>query len=357
MKIKKMLVEMVEPNSDFMRILSIRKGNLDPNDVEFDDPYISSVDKNNIYFEFSRNIDFFEYMTPYDEEDTNDIIYAYDTYDRYYEFDWYSDDEWDGGYVLSSLSDSNMIIIEEIIKFISPRLLTINERYRKMEEFSMVLKTTFDSQVTQIIEVFGESKQEAINTGVKNYTKKLVDTIFEIMNLSIEQRYGRYGYGDFEYVKMSISSLALMYSRHGNFNTPIKDVIKNHAEGKDRNFLQAPYENYYELEDLEVFQENFDLYTKPILEYMVEIIEDGEMFASDYLEIYNYINSKYEFDTPIKVETEKDDNTFLTIKSLELDGTINIEIKKDFNQIKMANVKLNTLTTLLTNYSLFDIFD
>lgn len=359
MKIKKMLVEMVEPDSDFMRILNIRKGKLDADTVEFDDPYIDSVDKNYVYFNFNTYEDFFEYMTTYDHMDAEDINWAYNS-NQYYEFDWYTvEEDWNEGYILLSLNDDNQNKVEEIIKFISPQSLSIEESWEKSKKFSEILKVTFQNEVVKLMDAYQESKQEAMNDGIEKYIKELVDTMFKTMNIIPDYNSWSRSYSPntFDFFKMPISSLTVMYTRYGDFNAEIKDVIKNHADSHDREFMAPPREDVYNYENMDLFNENFNFYAKRILEEMIEMIEDEEIFSPDYLKILNYIDKKYKFDEPIKVETGKSDDTYVTIKSLEPDGTINIIIKQDYINKRGANVKLSTLNTLLTNYSLFDIFD
>lgn len=355
-----MLVEMVEQDSDFMRILNIRKGNLDPNTVEFDDPYIDEVDKNYVYFEFNTYEDFFEYMTTYDNSDATDINLAYNYSRNYYELDWYTvEEDWNEGYILSSLNNDNENRVEEIIKLISPQSLSIEDSWVKSKKFSTILKTTFQNESEKLMDAYHESKQESINDGIEKHINELVDTMFKIMNITRDNNYWSRSRSSntFDYFKMPISSLSVMYARYGNFNAKIKDVIKYHAESNDRQFMSSPMEDIYNYENRDLFDENFNFYAKSIFEKMIEILKDEEMFSPDYLKIFNYINDKYEFDEPIKVETGKSDDTYVTIKGLEPDGTINIIIKQDYINRRGANVKLNTLTTLLKNYSLFDIFD
>ena len=127
MKLKNILVEVVDEDSDFMKIMGILKGRINPTDVSFSESWIDGIDKDYIYFEFKDTDEFYDIMTPYDEEDRNDVEWLRGNPMGYYEFDWYYvEEDWNEGHVDAYMSDENLETFKKIITYLKPELRNLS---------------------------------------------------------------------------------------------------------------------------------------------------------------------------------------------------------------------------------------
>ena len=76
-RLGKILVENVSSDSDFMKLLAISKGKLNPKDVDFDMEDLYKVDKDYVYFWFDEEEDLLTKFFDYDEYEAKDILWMY----------------------------------------------------------------------------------------------------------------------------------------------------------------------------------------------------------------------------------------------------------------------------------------
>ena len=116
MNLKKILVEQLSPESDFGKILAIKKGTVDRTDIEFSSEYINDFDDKYMYFDFDGADNYLKYFLDsdyaedgYGIEDIDQWVYALNFgFDGDEYLDWSNvDDEWQNGYPVNGLNTEN----------------------------------------------------------------------------------------------------------------------------------------------------------------------------------------------------------------------------------------------------------
>jgi len=354
MKLKNILVEVVDKNSDFMKIMDILKGRIDPKDVDFNEDWISKVDKDYIYFDFHDVDEFYDIMTPFDDDERNDIEWLRGDPSRYYEFDSYMiDEDWSEGYVYNSMSEENEKLFKKLVTLLKPEWKTLNfsNDWDKVRDF---IDATLPDLKEKILDYYWQGRDGAFERGNERMAEEYTENILKTLGIEFNRSW-YYGTNDFKSVKMPLSNLMIMYATVGTPNDSIEKILDTYSNKKVMNFLGSPRDSVYEYEDTEWFGEYFNENITSLLEETFEEME--EEFIPDYDKIYDYVQKKYGFNKVMAIPSSLNKEHRIYLKTLTPEGKIDFTIYGEDGRKKEGVAKVSTIETLFNNYQLFDIFD
>lgn len=354
MKLKNILVEVVDEDSDFMKIMGTLKGRINPTDVSFSESWIDGIDKDYIYFEFKDTDEFYDIMTPYDEEDRTDIEWLRGDPSGYYEFDWYYvEEDWNEGHVAAYISDENLETFKKIIFYLKPELrkLSFEDNW---DEVRKIVDNNLPKLKDKILNAYWEGRDVGFSNGAEKLSEDITNDILKILGIQFDSSW-RYGTNNFEYIKMPLSNLMKMYATVGRPTDSIKTIIELYAEKKDIYFPSYPRDQIYEYEDYKSAKEYFNREIQLPLEYALdEILEE---YIPEWNEIYDYVEKKYGFNQILTIPSSPNKENKIILNGLTPEGKLNFTLYGKDERKKEGVAKVSTIDTLFNNYQLFDLFD
>ena len=375
MNLKKILVEQLSPESDFGKILAIKKGTVDKTDIEFSPEYVYDFDDKYMYFDFDGAENYLRYFLDpeYAEdghgiEDLDQWVYALNggfLHDEYLDYS-NIDDEWDSGYVLNTLSTENKEKLDKIILLLKPdgQELIKKETYRdrtfynnpeNMSKFLLGVESLKDPLSDVYHDATNESHSVAANREVQEDGQKMLEPLgFELD-----------GRLQFHYYKIPLANIALLYSRYSdNINDDLTKVLRKAAS----KLVQFPpsdstWEYLSESEDIEVFNKIYQPRASKILDNVTEEILENSKNLEEYRKIYKYISGKYGFDKKqVLPNVGTDPNSKILFSVQSVDPTTNmldVRFEKSWKTRK-TQMAFSDFINLMNNTRLFnfgDIFD
>jgi hypothetical protein len=353
MKLKKILVEQLVPESDFGKILALKKGTVDPTDVEFSSPYIYSFDKDYLYFIFEDTDEYINYFLGQEANEYNWEYYLNGGFFREEYLEGRESEEWDEGYPISALNAENKQKLEKIGKLLFPDKVdvfqkspTYPEHYASQERIARAFEP-HDFLKDRLLDAYVSAENESHSYGANEAMQNVDNDISGPLGFENDGR-------KFEEYKIPISSMVLLYSRFGSPSEDIDDVVKRAAEKLSSFPYDSPWELLAESYDNEVFKKEYQPNASKVLDQALEEIKENSENLEEYRRIVKYVNNLGGFDKRIPINNGKNDIVF---KDVDLeDNKIRIQIlAKDRWYGKGYKVTLDTLVNLLNNFSLFDL--
>jgi len=374
MNLKKILVEQLSPESDFGKILAIKKGTVDKTDIEFSSEYINDFDDKYVYFDFDDAENYLKYFLDpeyaedgYGIEDIDQWVYAlnYGFRDNEY-LDWSAvDDEWESGYPVDILNTENKEKLDKIILLLKPDGQDLIEKssygtrvlYKDAEKITAFLKG-YDTIKNPLLDVYHDAINESHSVAASKDIEEDAEKMLEPLGFESDGR-------NFHYYKIPLSNLALLYSRYSNnVNDDITTVLRKSAD----KLLKFPstdsvWEYLSESEDVEVFNRGYQPTASEILDNALEQVLEESKDLEEYRKIYNYILKNYGFEKKHRIPnvgTDANSNIGFSVDSV--DPTTNkLDVNFEQNWIrKKTTMTFSDFINLLNNTRLFnfgDIFD
>jgi hypothetical protein len=353
MKLKKILVEQLVPESDFGKILALKKGTVDPTDVEFSSPYIYSFDKDYLYFDFGDVEDYIKYFWYEEDNEYNWGYYLNGGFLREEYLDGRESEEWDEGYPISALNAENKQKLETIGKLLFPDKMDVFQKSRTNPEYYASqerIGRAFESHdflKDRLLDAYVSAENNSHSYGANEAMQNVDNDISGPLGFELEGR-------KFEDYKIPISSMVLLYSRFGSPNEDIDDVVKRAAEKLSSFPYDSPWELLAESYDNEVFKKEYQPEASKILDQALEEIIENSENLEEYRKILNYIDKLGGFGKRTSINNGKN---FIIFKDVDLeDNKIRIQLLGNNKWYgKVYKVTLDTLVNLLNNFSLFDL--
>jgi hypothetical protein len=242
-----------------------------------------------------------DYLTMFDL--TDDDIWFIERVDSPYndfEFEQYDtmSYDWDEGYLIRNFNDENIDKVNEILKFLNPKLMNYDNSGddNLMSEVSKLLRTKFEREIDNIVleytDLTNECKQRAAKEDITN---SLCDKLI---------RYGIVEKYCFDSYYTTVNVLLGLYKMNKNKNLTIKELLSSFL--KELN-VDGFYDNYYEYycDDFDI--EGFNQYVSRQLDSIIEdVVDNPEYFynVEDYQKLFNFIFPKYKLDTWYKLERD-----------------------------------------------------
>lgn len=356
---KKILLEKISSDTDFGKILGLKKGTVDKTEINFGIDEIYSWDDEYIYFDFDGPREMLEFLFGEREDDNimlmnddeiNDWAgsmnsgFGYDYYD-----DW--DNDWKEGYTLDALNMDNKMKVMNILKIVGPKYLDefkINLRgnFSQVEKLANLLKNIEDME-----DSLGDVYLDAQNTSAKVGAEKELELITNNMMSAIGfESDGRI----YNYYKMPLTKVALHFSRYGDSSDSLRYILRKASE-RQNNF--PPNDNTWEFLnenfDSETFQEIYQEGASNVLDSVMESLTDGLGYSEEFTKLFDYVNDQYELGRVNRIE---DGMTYI-INSIDPSTLkLNVRFSKGWRG-KNFQLTLKDFENLVSNYTLFDIFE
>ena len=361
LKLKKLILSEQSTN-DFLTLMKVKLKKIDPSDATFlDGDKIDDIDDTNVYLKYDSYTNFLEDIFDDSEGNVSSWMWAWH---QPYRYDWYdcynTKEDWDNGYIFPyAFTEEQVLKIKEIISYVRPELIKcfgenkssitsdcvpkITEELEKLEDFRDLTE-----------DLYCNAEDYAISSAMEKYTDELFDKIKK------ELPYTTSYYGT-EEISIPIDNIIAMYSKRGETNLSIIDIIKKHYERDNviDDFNSSPMETAWNIgKDEEAFRGEWDSRMDTILENLLEKIQEGEYDIDSISKSYEFINKKGGMDKNIDIPNT---DYRISFKKILPDGDISYYISgnsKDGQwKSKHVSSSLENLENLFSNYQMFDIFD
>jgi hypothetical protein len=281
-----------------------------------------------------------------------------------YSYDWYdcynAKEDWDNGYIFPyAFTEEQVLKIKEIISYVSPELIKCFGENKSSITSDCVEKITEELGKLEDLrdlteELYCTAEDYAISSAMEKYTDRLFDKIKQELPYKNRNTHS-------EEISIPIDNIIAMYSKRGETNLSIIDIIKKHYERDNviDDFNTSPQEVAWNIgKDEEAFRNEWDSKMDTILDNVLEKIQEGEYDIDSISKSYEFINKKGGMDKNIDIPNT---DYSISFRKILPDGDINYYIagnsKKGTYQSKYVTSSLENLENLFSNYQMFDIFD
>lgn len=362
LKLRKLILSEQSTN-DFLTLMKIKLKKIDPSDATFlDGDKIHDIDDDNVYLKYDSYTEFLEDIFEDSEGNISSWMWAWQ---QPYRYDWYdcynSKEDWENGYIFPyAFTEEQVLKIKEIISYVRPELVGCFKESKSDMSSNCVQKITEELEKLEDFrdlteELYCQAEDYAISSAMEDYTNRLFERIKK------ELPYNYNSYYRAEEISIPIDNIIAMYSKRGETNLSIIDIIKKHYERDNviDDFNSSPMETAWNIgKDEEAFRGEWDRRMDSILENLLEKIQEGEYDIDSISKSYEFINKKGGMDTNINIPNT---DYKISFKKILPDGDIGYYISgnsKD-GQWKSKHVtsSLENLENLFSNYQMFDIFD
>ncbi len=290
--IQKVIKENDENETLYGRLMDIKNGDyVTSSELGSIDPLIYKINYNEsnplasmIFIRFDDDSEFFKLFDIPDYE-VNTLSRIAQGYFDELGWDFYQQ-EWDEGYLIYEFSPENMGKIEEIWRLILPDVKFESNNYGI---FSKKLEQLMDREVSRIIDYYKSGKDQ---------------TLYEIVEEDIKNSYcsffREYGIVDrvcyYEY-KTTVKMLLSLFETYNSESESLTDLLGKIAY-ESNNTTNYSESNFFEVNDVEKFEsfkESFNSSIEPILDNILEEINEMEEYSGETFRKYlKHILPKYD---------------------------------------------------------------
>jgi len=361
LKLKKLILSEQSTN-DFLTLMKVKLKKIDPSDATFlDGDKIYDIDDTDVYLKYNSYTEFLEDIIDDSEGNVSSWMYAWQ---QPYRYDWYdcynTKEDWDNGYIFPyAFTEEQVLQIKEIISYVSPELLKCFGEDKSSISSDCAVKITeelgkLEDLRDKIEDVYCYAEDYAISSAMEKYSDNLFEKIRAMFPYTTDY-YGR------ENIDIPIDNIISMYSKRGETNLSIIDMIKKHVERDDivDTLSTNPMEVSWNIgKDEEAFRSEWDSRVDSILESILEEIQEGDYNIENIKKSYDYINKKGGMDNNIKIPNT---NYTIIFKKILPDGDVEYSVlakdKDGGYQSKKVISSIENVENLFSNYQMFDIFD
>lgn len=371
-KIKSLL----KGNNHYETLNKIMNGEVDPQRGKIRSEILQKIEKNGdndytLILNFKGPEDFLDlFEGEVDEDDLKYVEYAIDQpygYDANYYDPYNFDEDLSEGYYLYYLANSELETLKEILQIFDPEVAKLikgskngyqidNDDYKTIGKY---MSENFDSTfIYEISDAYSFAKNKSIETELqKEFTEGLCN-IYESMGFEKldEECFFKYSVSLREIMNLYESN---EYYRELNLKGMLKDYVSTYISFPFDN----PYEYVYQVEDDEVFTEEFNPPTEIAFERYYDKLKESEFFLD--VDEYQRLNDilKKEFRVGFNIPVPSQEGVNINIRGVNPEtNKIDFTLKRfngetDSFETKKGRAKLSSLRSLMDNYQLFDPFE
>lgn len=371
-KIKSLL----KGNNHYETLNKIMNGEVDPQRGKIRSEILQKIEKNGdndytLILNFKGPEDFLDlFEGEVDEDDLKYVEYAIDQpygYDANYYDPYNFDEDLSEGYYLYYLANSELETLKEILQIFDPEVAKLikgskngyqidNDDYKTIGKY---MSENFDSTfIYEISDAYSFAKNKSIEAELqKEFTEGLCN-IYESMGFEKldEECFFKYSVSLREIMNLYESN---EYYRELNLKGMLKDYVSTYISFPFDN----PYEYVYQVEDDEVFTEEFNPPTEIAFERYYDKLKESEFFLD--VDEYQRLNDilKKEFRVGFNIPVPSQEGVNINIRGVNPEtNKIDFTLKRfngetDSFETKKGRAKLSSLRSLMNNYQLFDPFE
>ena len=366
---------LVKGQNHYETLTKIMNGEVDPQRGKIHSEILQKIEKNGdndytVVLNFRGAEDFLDlFEGEVEEGDLKFVEYAIDQpYGR--DADYYDpynfDEDLSEGYYLYNLSDDELGTLKEILQIFDPEVAKLikgsengyqidNDDYKTIGKF---MSENFDSDfIYEIRDAYTYAKNRAIEVGLqKEFTEGLCN-IYESMGLEKQDEcFFRYNVSLKDILNLYESN---EYYRDLNLKGMLKDYVSTHISFP----FDYPYEYAYQVEDDQVFTDEFNTPTERAFERYYDKLKDSEFFVDvdEYIRLNDVLKKEFRVGFNIPVPSQEGVN--INIQGVDPEtNKIKFTLKRfnnetDSFETKKGRAKLSSLRSLMNNYQLFDPFE
>jgi len=306
MRRKRFIVEQddIDEMSDFKKIFDVYKKKIHYSDVEFVDSNGESYDnvievqQDGLLFSFDGLVDYlrFFFKDEYGEEGS-DSYYDAQYYDEMYNhrFEWYSEfndryyDDWNEGFIIESFNNEQMEKLKEIVKFVSPSLISqfhtaengriqFGNNSKDVDNLLDLLSTL--KLEDNLTEAYIDGQVAAVQGEVPKYIEETYCNCLK--PVGIERYSSKYCFWKYF---MAWGDAVTLFARFGTPEGNLLDLIFEGIKKTKIRHLPTWYELSHEVWSREDFNRVFYQEVDKILDNTLEDILSDEKYSKDYLEV------------------------------------------------------------------------
>ena len=229
------------------------------------------------------------------EVEEDDVYYVSSLFSHYgdtYDYiDYYTSvDDWNGGYFFGWFSDENKGKLKQILKYISPDLISLDDEEKK-EKAGEKLMDMFGGKVESMLEEYVDLENNCRHDEAK---KQINDEICEIFQ--------NYGLINIDCFRTYYTTVGLLLSMFKISQDPTKD-IKGVLTDIGHTFSTGGWDEYrYEIQCNNFDDERLNLVIGEELDEILEELEQSDKYVDilEYSDIYDRVISKYPTNTRSK---------------------------------------------------------
>ena len=360
--------EEVELN-DFQKILALNKKRISRFDVEFetsdgkDFSNIIEVTSDGIIFTFDGLKEFLQFFFP-DEYggDYSDGEYEAINFESMYEgrWDWYDDfynrtqDDWNEGYMVGSMTSVSLQKLKEILNYVAPQIgkyieekdgvygIRGQEGEGKIADFLGTLG--FEDEIT---DAYLDAQVASVSDSAPEYIQKTYCNC--LTDIGIENYSGRHCFWKYE---MDWGSAILLFARFGTENDKLLDLLFEAIKTSNVKHLPEYYEIQHYAYDNEAHNRVYVRELDRIFDKLEDKLESSEFQNEDYIELINKVSNIGGVGVWIKSKNNK-----FRIKIDNIDAeTLKVEfgiVKNNSGSIKKGRSTIDDIINLLNNESMY----
>jgi hypothetical protein len=298
---------------------------------------------------FDKDDDFLEVLGIEDENDK----YYWGKYTSYhYDNDWdiYNyQEEWSDGHLISNFNESNIELVNEILKYTNPRLRFGNpDDTDSLAEISNFLKSRFKSEIENLIYDYAEEQEECRYRGARQKIVKETDKPFN--KFGVMQKSHAYKF------ETNVNILLKLYRILNAEDEDIKGLLKKLYETYPPNDGIGRWEDYsYEAwcddYDEDLVQKNFKKHLEKILDEIRENLDEYD--SEEYNKLYDAVVKLGGFGKWINIPEKKISVTFNSLDDKTNKLTLTVHIPMGPTQKRVVD-NLEDLNLTLYHPELFE---
>jgi hypothetical protein len=366
---------LVKGQNHYETLSKIMNGEVDHQRGKIHSEILQKIEKNGdndytVVLNFHGPEDFLDlFEGEVEESDLKFVEYAIDQpYGR--DVDYYDpynfDDDLSDGYYLYNLSDDELETLKEILQIFDPEVAKLIKGSEKgyqidNDDYSTIgkyMSENFDSSfIDEIRDAYTYAKNRAVEVGLqKEFTEGLCN-IYESMGLEKQDEcFFRYNVSLKDILNLYESN---EYYRDLNLKGMLKDYVSTHISFP----FDYPYEYTYQVEDDQVFTDEFNTPTERAFERYYDDLKDSDFFVDvdEYIRLNDVI--KKEFTVGFNIPVPSQEGVNINIEGVDPEtNKIKFTLKRfnnetDSFETKKGRAKLSSLRSLMNNYQLFDPFE
>jgi hypothetical protein len=227
-----------------------------------------------------------------EEDDVYYVSSLFSYYDNGYDYIDYETavDDWNGGYFFGWFSDENKGKLKQILKYISPDLISLDDDEKK-EKAAEKLSDMFAGKIESMLEEYVDLENNCRHDEAK---KQINDEICEIFQ--------NYGLINIDCFRTYYTTVGLLLSMFKISQDPTKD-IKGVLTDIGHTFNTGGWDEYrYEIQCNNFDEERLNIVIGEELDEILEELEQSDKYVDilEYSDIYDRVISKYPTNTRSK---------------------------------------------------------
>ena len=251
-------------------------------------------------------------------------------------------DDWNEGYLISNFDESNIELVNEILKYTNPRLrYTYPNDTDVLSEVSKFLESRFKSEIEDLIYDYAYQQEDCIFMGARDSIVKVTDKPFN--KFGVIQKSHAYKFET--NVSILLKLYRILHAEDEDIKGLLTKLYEKYPLNKDiGGWTDYPYESWCDDYNKEEEQENIKKHLEKILDEVKENLDAYD--SEEYNKLYDVVAKLGGFNKWINIPEKNISVTFNSLddKTNKLTLTVHIPMgpaqKRTVNNLEDLNLTL-----------------